>query len=150
MQPTDIGAHLTSRFGGAGRALAAGAGDNTEVDGGWVDRTGKFSAKVVISYTTTLAQDETLSFTANLQDASDSGGTGAADFGTAYAKTVVATGGTGGSTETGVVEIGDFNLMTADNFIQAQITPDLSASGTDVATWGAVIVLGGAETLPAS
>ena len=149
MQPTDIGAHITSRFGGAGRALAAGTGDATEVDSGWIDRTGKFSAKLIISYTATLADTETISFAANLQDASAAAGTGAADFGTALASTVQATGDTGGTTETGVVEL-DFNLMTADNFIQAQVTPDLSASGTDVATWAAVIVLGGAETLPAS
>ena len=63
--PHDIGAHLASHAGGAGVATAAGAGDATEVDGPWVDRTGFISCKLVIVYKAVLAQDETISFAAN-------------------------------------------------------------------------------------
>ena len=48
MQPTDIGAHITGRFGGAVSATAAGSGDNTEVDGAWIDRQDKFSCKLIV------------------------------------------------------------------------------------------------------
>ena len=71
-------------------ATAGGSGDNTEVDGAWVDRQGFLSGKAIIAYTATLAQGATLSIAANLQDATSSGGAGAGDYGDALASTVVA------------------------------------------------------------
>lgn len=137
----DIGSYIKSAFCGAASATAAGTGDATEVDGAYIDRQDHLSAKLVISYTATLQQDETLTIAANMQDASDSSGTGVADYGTAYAATVVATGGTGGSTETGTVEL-DVDLAAAKQYVRAQFTPDLSASGTDTAIVSAVLILG--------
>jgi hypothetical protein len=139
---------LAARHSSAGvDVTAAGAGDNVEVDGAWIDRSGLLSGKAVVVYTATLAQGETLSIAANAQDADDSSGTGAADYGAALTSTVVATGDTGGSTETGVVEL-DFDLMGARGFLRLQFTPDLSASGTDTAELAAVWILGGADEQP--
>ncbi len=102
---------------------------------------------MVIAYTTTLAATKTLSLAANLQDATSSSGTGVADFGTALAATIVATGDTGGSTETGVVEL-DFDVSGADQYVRIQFTPDLNATGTDTASISAIYVLGGADVNP--
>ena len=144
----DAGALIAARYGVAGvDAVAGGAGDATEASGAWVDRRGFGSLKVVIAFTATLAQDETLSIGANLQDASDSSGTGAADFGTALASAVRATGGAGGSTETGVIEL-DFDLSAADRYVRVQFTPDLSAAMTDTAELAAVYVLAGSTDNP--
>lgn len=145
---TDAMANVAARLGSAGTDVTAGgAGDATEVNGAYVDRQDFYSVKVVIAYTATLAAGATLSIAANLQDATDSSGTGVADFGDAYASTVVATGGVGGSTETGVVEL-DFNLLTADQYIRGQFTPDLSAATTDTAELSMVYILGGAVENP--
>jgi hypothetical protein len=139
----DIGAYLTARYGVKAEPVAAGAGDNTEVDSGYIDRQGYDSCKMIIGYSATLAEGKTLSIAANLQDATSSGGAGVADYGTAKANGVVATGGTGGSTETGVVEL-DFDLSGANQFIRGQMTPDLSATATDTADLMMIIILGGA------
>lgn len=144
----NAGALIAARYASAGvDVTAGGSGDNTEVNGAWIDRRGFSSLKVVICYTATLAQSATLSFAANLQDASDSSGTGVADYGDALATTAVSTGGTGGSTNTGVVEL-DFDLTGCDRYVRIQYTPNLSASGTDVAEMGAVYVLAGATDNP--
>lgn len=144
----NAGALLAARYASAGvDVTAGGSGDNTEVNGAWIDRLGFNSVKVVICYTATLAQSATLSFAANLQDASDGSGTGAADFGDALSSTAVSTGGTGGSTNTGVVEL-DFDVSGADRYVRIQYTPNLSASGTDVAEMGAVYILAGGTSNP--
>jgi hypothetical protein len=133
-------------------AVAAGSGDATEVDGAWIDRLpadhGPFeSAKLVIAYTTTLAAAATLSFGVQFRDATAIGGTGAADFRDAVASTIVSTGGSGGTTNTGTVEI-DLDMAGAREFIQAQITPNLSAGATDTCEWSAVLVMFGAAREP--
>ena len=146
----NIGAYIKAVIASVVTAVtAAGSGDNTEVDGVWIDRMGYNSLSVLIHYQATLAAAKTIAIAANLQDASDSSGTGAADYGDAYAKTVQATGSGGGSTEKGVLKL-DFDLKTADRYVRVQFTPDLSASGTDTASLVASIVLGGADSLPAA
>jgi len=144
----NVGALLAARYAKAGvDVTAGGTGDATEVDGAWIDRRGFNSVKVVINYTATLAATKTLAIAANLQDASASDGTGAADYGDALASTVQATGATGGSTETGVVEL-DFDVSGADRYIRIQFTPDLNASGTDTAELGAIYILAGSTENP--
>lgn len=145
----DIGAHIASRAGAVAAVTAGGGGDGAEVDGEWIDRQGFKSCVVVITYEATLGDGETLTLAGNLQDATDSAGTGAADFGDALASAVVATGGTGGSTERGTEEI-EVNLTEAERFIRAQFTPTLSAGTTDTANVAATIILGGPNRKPAS
>ena len=146
----DAGALIAARYGIAGvDVTAGGAGDAAEVDGAWIDRLGFASLKVIIAFTATLAAGETLAIAANLQDAGAVDGTGAADFGTALAPTVQATGGAGGSTETGVLEL-DVDLSAADRYVRVRFTPDLSAATTDGAELAAVYVLAGATENPVS
>lgn len=145
----NVGAYITSRFGDLATAVAAGTGDNTESDGVYVDRDGFESAKMIIAFEAVLQATETLSIAANVQDATSSGGAGVADYGDAFANAVVATGDTGGSTERGVIEI-DVDLNMANQYIRSQVTPNLSASGTDTCNISVVWVLGGARTLPAA
>ncbi|MER9768878.1 hypothetical protein NKJ09_22760 [Mesorhizobium sp. M0189] len=135
-------------------ALAAGTGDATEVDCAWVDRMldnvgMALSAKLVITYTAALETGETLSFAGNFQDASALAGTGAADYSTAFAAAVVATGDSGGSTETGTYEV-DVDLAGAREFIRAQITPNLSRGATDTCEWSASLVLFGDHRQPST
>ena len=138
-------------------ATAGGAGDATEVDCAWVDRIidaaaeggMAMSAKLVISFTATLAEGETLSFAAQMQDATASDGTGVADYEDAVASAVAATGDSGGSTETGTVEI-DVDLSHANQFVRSQVTPDLSAGATDTAEWSACLVFFGHNRMPIS
>ncbi len=144
----DVGSLLAARFSSAGTDVTAGgSGDATEVDGAYIDATDFESCKVIIAYTATLAENDTISIAANLQDATDIAGTGVADFGTALASTIQATGGSGGSTETGVVEL-DLDLSASRGFIRLQFTPDMSAASIDVAELASVIVLGGHDTYP--
>lgn len=135
-------------------AVAAGSGDATEVNGAWVAReladVGKaLSAKLIIAYTATLETGETLSFALNFQDATALAGTGVADFGAAVAAAVVATGDSGGSTETGTVEV-DIDLSGARDFIRTQITPDLSRGATDTCEWSAILVFYGDHRQPST
>ena len=72
-----------------------------------------------------------------------------ADYGDAVAATVVATGETGGSTETGVA-VATFDVSGANRYIRLQFTPNASASGTDTAAIQAVAILGGQKRNPPS
>lgn len=134
-------------------ATAGGAGDATAIDGDYIDRKGNngiaLSAKLVVAFTAALAGGETLSIAAKFQDATDGAGSGVADIGDALASTVVATGASGGSTETGTVEM-DIDLGSAREFIRSVVTPDLSAGGTDTCNITAVLVLYGDGRQPAS
>lgn len=135
-------------------ATAGGGGDATEVDCAWVDRELSGigmaqSAKLVIAFTATLETGETLTFAGNFQDATALAGTGAADFATAFAPAVVATGDSGGSTETGTYEV-DIDLAGARQFVRTQITPNLSRGGTDTCEWSAVLVLYGDHNQPST
>lgn len=132
--------------------LTAGAGsDNAEQTGPWIDRLGWDSCGVYAVYEATLAENETLSIAANLQDSVDAS-TPKGDFtlgGASLASTVVATGGTGGSTEQGVAYLGKWDLTMAERHVRVQVTSDLSAAGTDTATVAIVVVKDGGDALPA-
>jgi hypothetical protein len=146
----DFGSFHTAKFADQADAVAAGAGDATESNGVYVDARGYGSASLWAFYEAVLAEDETLTLTANAQDASDGSGTGVADFGTAYAATVVATGGTGGSTERGAVRLADLNLAGSAGYLRSQVTPNLSNSATDTLRLQLVWVFGPGAEIPVS
>ncbi|HXH11161.1 MAG TPA: hypothetical protein VNP04_15540 [Alphaproteobacteria bacterium] len=170
----DIGAYLLAELAQATVDITAGgSGDNAEQNGQAINRlaTGRRhyeSAALVIAYRATLAQAATLSVAANGQHAPVSNfASGAVDLmakrayqiagdGTKtamtltsglLAATVVATGGAGGSTESGVVVL-EFDLASVQQYLRSQITFDLSAATTDTARMTAVWVFGGADALP--
>ena len=144
--PTDVGAQLKAVPVGAGTATAGGTGDATKVTGQAIDRQDFLSGVLAIAFKATLAKDKTISFAVEVQESADG-----SNFGTAVAvqaAKVAATGGESGSTEYGVVKI-DENLKGRKRHVRYNITPDLSATGTDTLVWGAAFVLGGAVVKPA-
>jgi len=149
------GAFSRSNFVAINKTATAGStGDATEVDGAWVDRALTdygiaLSAKLTIAYTTALAGGETLTFAVQMQDDALGDGADPTDVLSAVAASVAATGDSGGSTETGTIDI-DLDLSGLRQFFRAQVTPNLSASGTDTAEWAAVIMLYGGDRQPSS
>ncbi len=151
-QTKDMGAYMAPEHAGVAVSVTAGgAGDATEVNGAWIDTKEFESMEVLFDYTATLAEGETLSLAANIQDADDIAGTGAADVSTEYltamAATVVATGDSAGSTETGVYGMG-VDLTMCKRYVRVQWTPDMSAGSTDTAEVKAVYVKGGSKYPP--
>lgn len=143
---------LRSEAGGRLAITAGGAGDNTATALAWVDRLpaarGPYhGAKLVISGRATLAQGATLTLTTLVRDATSNAGAGAADVGTAVAHGVVATGGTGGSTEVFTAEV-DVDLMSLREFVGVTVTGDLSAGATDTAELQAVWMFSGSDRGP--
>jgi len=146
----NIGAFIMAVFADMIPNIVAGSGtDNVESDGEYINRVGYESAQVVITWTATLAEAATLSIAANVQDDSEGDGADVADFGDALANTVVATGGSGGSTETGTTVL-NVNLEEAKAYIRTQVTADLSAANTDTAEVAVTVILGGAVEVPAA
>lgn len=146
----DPSAVLAAAYAGANTSVTAGGGgDATEVDGAYVLVEDAEGISFLIGFTATLGADETLTIAGNLQDADDASGTGVADYGTAIAATVVATGPSGGGTVTGVA------IVTASTAgmreaCRVQFTPNLSAGSTDTAALSCVAIMGGAKRLPAA
>lgn len=150
----DFGAYMKPvRAGAEVDVTAGGSGDATEVNGAWIDTKGFESLEAILSYTATLAATETMTLAANIQDADTIAGANAADVSTQYlsalSATTVATGDSGGSTETGIYSVG-VDLTMLRRFVRIQWTPNLSASGTDTAKIGSLYVLGGAKYPPAN
>lgn len=152
----DIGAWIKGYLALIPATITAGAGnDGVEVDGPYFAVTadqgiGAHGGVLLICWSATLAQDATLTLSANMQDATDISGTGVADFGDALAATVVATGGTGGSTENGVTALKVKEINGNRGFMRAQVTADLSATGVDTVDIAAILVTGGAAELPSA
>lgn len=146
----DIHSEVTVRRAAANAAVTAGgAGDNTAVTGVIIDRAAlgwAESAVLAVPFTTTLAQAATLSLAYTFQHGEASNLSDAATLASATTA-VIATGGAGGSTETGVFEVG-VSLRGARRYVRLNFTPDLSAGATDTAALSAVIVFAGANRLP--
>jgi hypothetical protein len=146
----DLHAVASVRRAAANTAVTAGgAGDATAVTGVIIDRAALGWPKSIVAaipYTATLAQAATLSLAYTFQHGDASNLSDAATYASATTA-VVATGGTGGSTETGTFEVG-INIEGAKRYVRLNFTPDLSASGTDTAALSAVIAFAGADRLP--
>jgi hypothetical protein len=146
----DIGSLVTVQRAIANTSLtAAGTGDNTAVVGAIHDRAAigsPQSAVLAIPFTATLAATATLTISGTVEHAEAANMSGAATLQTISA-TVVATGPAGGGTVTGCLEV-SVPLMGARRHLRANITPDLSAGGTDTAAVSGVFVFGGATRLP--
>lgn len=145
-----LGALLRLSAGSA--ATAAGSGDATSVTGVTVDRMGFGNGSPAgvlnagVAYEAVLASGATLSIGYSIQDSAD--GTTFADYQTAtYA--VVATGPSGGGTKVGVFDLGSVNLSSARRYVRMVYNPDLSAAGTDTASFRAIGFAAGFDRLPA-
>lgn len=140
---------------------AGGAGDDTKITGIVIDRKAFGSlprcVDLDVYFSATLAATKTLSVAAVLEHSSDN------ENWTAYATfdaAVVATGPGGGGTVTGVARLAlttddnpsggpGIDLGSASQYLRLDVTPDLSATGTDTATIASVGVFGGFDALPA-
>ena len=155
---TDVGsrikgfqANAQATAAGVAVVLTAGATeDGVKVTGTTLDRATPGgvrydSTALEVSGLATLAQDETLSFAVEYQDSADG-----STWNTAVAlqaSTVAATGGTGGSNETVMVEL-DLDMSDLERYVRFNVTPAMSAASADTAVWSACAVFGGADILP--
>jgi len=137
---TDIGAKLITVYQGIGTAVAGGTGDDTAITGASVLAQNYNSGKLIVTYTTTLADGKTLDLDVLFYHSDDN-----SSFTTVTVETakVVATGTTGGSTHTGVYEY-DFNREKIGRYIKCTVTPNLNATSADTARVATLFVLGGA------
>lgn len=132
----------------SGSATAGGTGDATAVNGIIIDRDAHghaLSACFATRYKTTLAQTKTLTLAYSLKHGDDSGLSDVSEF--ASGSVVVATGPTGGATVRDILRTA-IDLAGAKRYIRFDVTPDLSASGTDTAEFSTVAVFGGLYKLP--
>lgn len=131
-------------------ATAGGTGDNTQSTGLAIDRFANGDAQSLVfalRYKAVLGQGNTLSFAYTVETASDSGFTSPTALAT-QASTVQETGGTGGSTNRGVLRV-PVDLAPALQYVRLKFTPDLSAANTDTFEGSAVAIIGGQMNLPA-
>lgn len=158
---SSLGEYIDCDLAMARDLIAAGTGDNSEVDGNTIDRyvngsdatDGIFDSVVfAVTCRAVLAATKTLVVKATLQDSAD--GSSWADVAAAYQPGGAAdstirtlTGGGGGSTETSVNEIA-VDAVPLRRYLRIQLHADLNAAGTDVADIHAVAVKGGASRLP--
>lgn len=134
-------------------ATAAGSGDNTLVTGTAIDRTSKTAfpggppkcLALGLNYTTTLASAETLTLGSVLIEHSPDNS--AWETLATAASGTVETGGSGGTTNTGVYQM-NANLETAEKWVRCKFTPDLSRGGTDTAQISATFAFAGFDQLP--
>ncbi len=144
----NIGAYVSAGRGIANTsATAGGSGDGVEVSGDSNNKGQAKSAVILIPYTATLAEAKTLSLLTKIQESSDGSTWDSAE--TLQAATVVATGGSGGTTETGCHKV-NVNLSGRKEYIKMLITPDLSATGTDTAAIAGAWVFAGDDVLTAA
>lgn len=115
--------------------------DGAEVDGAWVAKGDYEHFDLLVAYEAVLAQDETLQVLRNLQHADDDQGAGAEDLSAAIDDDPAATGGAGGSTETGIL-VNESITQTASplkDYVRAQTT--LNTSGAGTVTFMVVLVM---------
>jgi hypothetical protein len=154
----DIGSHIKFVIAGAGVASASpaivtagGAGDATKVTGQTIDRMGYESLSLGIGYYAELADTKTLAFAVEYQFSADGSNWDTAVV--VQASTVKATGATPTTDYHGVAKY-DLDLQSLGSamkrYIRFNITPDLSNTASDLATWVAIAALGGADVLPAA
>lgn len=139
----NIGAYIAAVACGLATATAGGTGDNTEITGATIDRLGYASCQVVAAAKTTLGASETLKFALTLQESEDGSTWDTAKV--VYATTTVKTGAvTNGLCQ----KTSDIDLSGRKRYIRFNLTPNLSASGTDTAVVSCTVTLGGASVLP--
>lgn len=148
-----IEAAVVRRFA-ANLAITAAAGQDGQAQTGIIidryDAKGSNFMVVVFPYTATLADTKVLKFSSVLVEHSDASDlSGAATFCTCVDTTpaTIATGKTGGTTETGCKSY-SVPISGAKRYLRLKYTPDLDASGTDTAALSAVAIFDPPQYLP--
>lgn len=137
----DLRGRTLSRAAAAGRLVAGGTGDNTEIVGATINLATLAArpASVVFEVVgrAVLAATATLVIAAEVEGSSD--GTTWVDL-VASATVLTLTGGAGGTTELGAGRIGVDLIQSNASFIRLKMTPNLSAANTDTAEVASVAV----------
>lgn len=147
----NVGQLIYPVSGGALSWTAAASGDNTEQNGVGIDRLALpqlfQSVQVAVIARGVLGGDETLTLDLNIQDSADN--STFTDFGTAATQVVITEDEDPvyGSTQYGVIKQ-NYDLRDARQYLRAQWTGDLSASGTDTAIVAVVFNFGGGFEVP--
>jgi hypothetical protein len=140
----DLRGRTLSRAAAAGRLLAGGTGDNTEIVGPSINLATlparPASAVFEIVGRGVLAATATLVIAAEVEGSSD--GTNWVDL-VASATVLTLTGGSGGTTELGAGRIGVDLIQSNASFIRLKMTPNLSAASGDTAEVASVAVFDG-------
>lgn len=140
----NIGAHVKHVLAFNHDKITAGAGDDGVLQNGRsVNRLNYLSCVLTVLISAVLASTEKVSVTIQLQDSAD-GSTNWADYGDPLAITEVAADG---SDENGEAEL-DVNLSAAKQYIRANLTITMSASGTDTSETMAVFTFAGEHKGP--
>lgn len=126
-------------------AQTAAGGSGVERTGETIDRLGDQSAVLGIAYRAELAASATLSLKVDRQQSLNGSSWDTAE--TIQALAVQATGGTGGSTNSGLLELNQ-DLRDVKRYVRYNVTATLSAPTTDSVSWGAVFTAGSADALP--
>ena len=155
---TDLNGHVKTWPAGAAAdasgdpkiVTAAATEDGVKVTGETIDLgTGldrPDSGILSVSGVASLQATETLGVAAELQESSDGSTWDTAEA--LYASTTVATGVTGGSTGLGFSKQTHVKIKPRKQYIRFNVTPDLSASGTDTAVWSASFTGAGSFRVP--
>ncbi len=136
---------------GGGTAVAAGAGDNTQVVGASVDRCpsdleggGQFDgAELVIIFEAALGAAEDLTFTFDLEHADDDGSDAPGTFANVdadYLPAAVVVEGNAGGTLKSQIRV-PIEARALKRWLRCSITPNLSRGATDTVRWDSALVL---------
>lgn len=154
---TDLGGHVVvkaacSQVDASGDTIILTAGateDGVKIEGETIDRLYFDSCIFSLGAVATLADTKTLAFAVEYQTSAD-GSTW--DTAVALQASTVLITATSATTFHGslklALKLGQDNTMK--RYIRFNVTPDLSATGTDTAIWSATCVLAGDDRLPAA
>ena len=143
----NIGAFLKAKCVANARLVAAGTGDATEVVSAAIDTKGYESCKIVIAGAVdSQTADKVLNNVYLKTQFCDTAG-GSYDTPTTLAGSTTVVSGTGAQVGE---QVADVNLAGNKRYMQVVYKPDSTASGTDTAQMAAIVVLGGANVLPAA
>lgn len=153
----DVGDFLTGHDGCASAnsgapslITAGGALDNVKVTGQAVDRKSgsaiSYSAFIQTAYLAALSDTKSLTLAHEYQDSADN-----STWNTAVVIEAATTKATsdGGTNERGV-DVHKLSLLALDRYVRVNVTPDLTATGTDTCLFFTVITLGGWSQVPQS
>jgi len=148
----DFGSYLAAVPGFSdGAAVAAGTGDATAKAGAIIDNLAldhPMSGLIVIPWDCDLTDTKTLSLSVKIEHGDDIALGDAADytFGGSVVDLGIVVTSDGGGVEAGVSVV-PVDLSGIKRYWRVEITPDLSASGTDTLTFAACVVLGGLDKM---
>jgi hypothetical protein len=144
MFPQHLGDYVDVKYVHVNDVTAGGADDGVEKDGVGIDRQDFYSGVLAVPIEAVLTESATATVSVTIQESADNSSFSDIDN---QPDDLVLTGGTGGSTETGILEH-DLDLKALDQYVRAQITVTMSEASGDTAVYGAALALGGSVKKP--